>query len=138
MVEKHKSDSYWKERFAALKQYRIDGCACGCAVADHLRVCGVYDSVFFVEQYRGSIKLGPIEYSDSEKLTKQALEDRTRFLYRMMQGSLTSLRKAITHFLIRVIVCVYMKKTLRSVFNVSGRRADPLYTVKEDGFIAGG
>ncbi len=143
MVEKHKSVSYWKDAVRRFKNNSVSMVALAVVLLLTLfAFAGPYMIPYsYEEQYRGSIKLGPFEYSDSEKLAMQALQDADAvFSTALMQGSLTSLKKGDYAFSYQGKWYAFtLKKTLRSGFLMYQAGAtDPLYTVKEDDFIAGG
>jgi len=143
MVEQHKSVSYWKDAVRRFKNNSVSMVALAVVILLTIfAFAGPYMIPYsYEEQYRGSIKLGPLEYSDSEKLAQQAMADADAvFSTALMQGAMTSLKKGDYAFVYHGQWYAFtMKKTLRSGFLIyKADAADPLYTVKEDDFVAGG
>lgn len=143
MVETHKSVSYWRDAVRRFKNNSVSMVALVVAILLTLfAFVGPYMIPYsYEEQYRGSMKLGPFEYSESELLAKEALKDAdAMFSTALMPGSLNSLRKG--DFAFRYQGKWYqftLSRTLRSgylMFRAS--EAAPLFTVKDDDFVAGG
>jgi len=143
MVEMHKSVSYWKDAIRRFKNNSVSMAALAVVILLTLfAFVGPYLIPYsYEEQYRGSMKLGPFEYSESELLAKEALADADVLFYtELMPGSLTSLKKGDYAFSYKGSWYLFtLKKTLRSGFLMYNEsKADPLYTVKEDDYLAGG
>ncbi|MEN6635246.1 MAG: ABC transporter permease [Clostridiaceae bacterium] len=143
MVELHKSVSYWKDAVRRFKNNSVSMVALAVVILLTLfAFAGPYLMPYsYEEQYRGSMKLGPFEYSDSEMQAKKAMEDADAvFTTALMQGSMTSLKKGDYAFVYHGQWYAFtIKKTLRSGFLMyKADAADPLYTVKEDDFLASG
>lgn len=143
MVEMHKSVSYWKD---AVRRFRHNSVSMVALVVVIILTLFAFAGPYMIpysyeEQYRGSMKLGPFEYSESEQLAQQVLnESDLVFSTSLMAGSLTALKKGDYAFSYRGEWYRFvLKKTLRSGFLVyNASETDALYTVKEDDFIAGG
>lgn len=143
MVEQHKSVSYWKDAVRRFKNNSVSMVALAVVILLTIfAFAGPYMIPYsYEEQYRGSIKLGPLEYSDSEKLAQRAMADADAvFSTALMQGAMTSLKKGDYAFVYHGTWYQFtLKKALRSGFLVyKSDAANPLYTVKEDDFVAGG
>jgi len=67
MIEKHKSISYWKDAARRFRKNHVSMVALGVVVLITLfAFLGPYLIPYsYEEQYRGSMKLGPFEYSES-------------------------------------------------------------------------
>ena len=140
MVEKHKSISYWKDAGRRFRQNHVSMVALAVVLLiTFFAFLGPYFIPYsYEEQYRGSMKLAPFEYSESEQIAKDVLKDADRaFVTSMTSGSVTSLKKGNYTFKYRGDWYTFtLKKTLRSgllVFDTGV--ADPLYTVKEDDYL---
>lgn len=143
MVEQHKSVSYWKDAVRRFKNNSVSMVALAVVILLTIfAFAGPYMIPYsYEEQYRGSMKLAPFEYSESEQLMQQALKETDAAFYTaLMQGSLTSLKKGEYAFSFEGNWYAFtLKKTLRSGFLMFTKsESSPLYTVKEDDFIAGG
>ena len=143
MVEKHKSISYWKDAARRFKQNTVSMVALAVVlIITFFAFGGPYLIPYsYDEQYRGSMKLAPFEYSETEQLTRRVLENADLvFSTSMMHGSLTALKKGDYAFSYRGNwYLLTLKKTVRSGFLVfDANAADPVYTVKEEDFLAGG
>lgn len=141
MVEMHKSVSYWKDAARRFRQNHVSMVAlvvvlllAGFAFLGPYMIPYSYD-----EQYRGSMKLGPFEYSEDERMTKDilALEDADMvFSTATMAGSLTSLKKGTYTFQYRKQwIVAKFSKTLRAGFLVL--KDGELYTIKAEDFENG-
>ena len=143
MVEQHKSVSYWRDAARRFKNNTVSMVALAVVILLTIfAFAGPYMIPYsYEEQYRGSMKLAPFEYSDSEKLAQQAMTQADAvFSTALMQGSMTSMKKGDYAFSYHGQWYEFtLKKTLRSGFLMyKASEAEPLYTVKEDDFLAGG
>ncbi len=143
MVEQHKSVSYWKDAVRRFKSNSVSMVALTVVILLTIfAFAGPYMIPYsYEEQYRGSMKLGPFEYSESEQLAQKALEDADAiFATALMQGSLTSLKKGDYAFWYQGKWYAFtLKKTLRSGYLMYEAGDTPqLFSVKEDDFVAGG
>jgi len=143
MIEKHKSVSYWKDAARRFRKNHVSMVALGVVLLITLfAFLGPYLIPYsYEEQYRGAMKLGPFEYSESEQLAEDVLEDAdVVFATSMMSGSLTSLKKGEYTFRYQGEWYTFtLKRTLRSGLLIyDADAASPLYTVKEDDLLEGG
>lgn len=143
MVEKHKSVSYWKDAARRFRKNHVSMVALAVVLLITLfAFLGPYLIPYsYEEQYRGAMKLGPFEYSESEQLARDVLQDVDLvFSTSLMPGSLTSLKKGDYAFRYKGEWYSFtLKKTLRSGFLIyNADAAEPLYTAKEDDILAGG
>ncbi|NLI54463.1 MAG: ABC transporter permease [Clostridiales bacterium] len=139
----HKSVSYWRDAVRRFKNNSVSMVALAVVILLTLfAFVGPYLIPYsYEEQFRGSMKLGPFEYSEGELRAKEALGDAdVLFSTELMPGSLTSLKKGDYAFSYRGDWYQFsLNRTLRSGFLMyNGSKAEPLYTVKIDDFIAGG
>lgn len=143
MVEKHKSISYWKDASRRFKKNHVSMVSFAVVILIILFafVGPVLVPFSYEEQYRGSLKLGPFEHSESEMMAKAVLKDSDAvFATAMSQGSLTSLKKGDYAFKYHGKWYVFtLTKTLRSGFIVYNQDApNKLYTLKEENFVESG
>ena len=94
MVEKHKSISYWKDAARRFKANKVSMVALYIFLVIMLfSFVGPYFIAYsYEEQYRSSIKLGPLQYSQQEKIARAALKN-ADYIYScsITPGSLTLL-----------------------------------------------
>ncbi len=137
MVEMHQSVSYWRD---ALRRFKANKVSMGAFVLFLLIFLFSFLGPLFIpynyaDQYRGSIKLGPGEYSDIEQTVQMAAEQCDGvYATALMPGSLTSLNRSTTY-------CFKYKGTTYSFYNekalsdvilmFDADAADPLIYVTE-------
>lgn len=138
MVELHQSVSYWRD---AMRRFKANKVSMGALVLFLLIFLFSFLGPLFIpynyaDQYRSSQKLGPGEYSDTEKVVQLAAEQCDGFYATaLLPGSLTSLTRESTY-------CFRYKGTTYSFYNekalgdvilmFNAEAADPLVIVTED------
>lgn len=137
MVEMHQSVSYWKD---ALRRFKANKVSMGAFVLFVLIFLFSFLGPLFIpynyaDQYRGSIKLGPGEYSDVEETVRLAAAQADGvYATALMPGSLTSLNRDTTYWFRYkgTTYSFYNEKTLGDVILMFRADADePLVLVKE-------
>lgn len=143
MVEQHKSVSYWRD---ALRRFKANRVSMGAFVLFVLIFLFSFLGPVFIpygyaDQYRGSMKLGPGEYSEVEQIVQLAAAQCDGFYATaLLPGSLTSLNRDTTYCFRDhgTTYSFYNEKTLGDVILMFDADAEnPLVIVTEDDMADG-
>lgn len=102
MVQMHKSVSYWRDAWRRFRRNHVSMGALGVFV---LILIFSFIGPYFIpysyeDQYRGSQKLGPMQYSETEQMVRDILKDGADGVYAtsLKAGSLTAIKKGDWYF----------------------------------------
>ena len=102
MVQMHKSVSYWRDAWRRFRRNRVSMGALGVFILILLfSFAGpMFVEYSYEEQYRGSQKLGPMEYSEAEQMVLDVLENGADAVYAttLQPGSLTAISRGDWYF----------------------------------------
>lgn len=102
MVQMHKSVSYWRDAWRRFRRNRVSMGALGVFILILLfSFAGpMFVEYSYEEQYRGSQKLGPMEYSEAEQIVLDVLDKGADAVYAttLQPGSLTAISRGDWYF----------------------------------------
>lgn len=102
MVHMHKSVSYWKDAWRRFKKNKVSmGALCVFFLILLFAFAGpLFIDYSYEEQYRGSQKLGPMQYSEVEQMVFDLVENGAEGVYAtsVKAGSLTAIKKGDWYF----------------------------------------
>ena len=137
MVQMHKSVSYWQD---AWRRFRKNVVSMGALILFGLILVFSFAGPLFIpysyeEQYRNSQKLGPMEYSDAERMAQQIVANGAEGVYAtsLKPGSLAAIKKGDWYVAYKgKKYAFHVEKTLEKVTLILDLEAENVLTIGKD------